>query len=437
MPRKTVLILAVAIPLSCLLLVAAYNVPPVNDRLAWRVDELRARLKYALNPPEEALFIPSGGTPLAELPDPQVAVTLLPTGTPSPTLPGPSATPAPSATPTLTPTPLPDQVTLSGVKYEDQHGRWNYCGPANLSMALTFWGWDGNRDVVGEYVKPEDKDKNVMPYEMQDFVETQTSGIGALVRSGGDLELIKRLLAAGFPVLVEKGYYEVDYTGKLGWMGHYQFVTGYDEIRDTLTVQDTYVKDGKDHQVSYQDFIEGWRSFNYLFLVIYPQDSQAEVLALLGPYADPAWANTHALEVAESESESLSGIDQFFAWFNRGSSHANLQLYPDAAADFDQAFSLYAGLPDDGTRPYRMLWYQTWPYWAYFYSGRYQDVISLADTTLNDTISEPVLEESFYWRGLAREAQGDLQGAVADLRESVRLNPNFSPGREQLSRLGG
>jgi hypothetical protein len=65
MPRKTVLILAVAIPLSCLLLAAAYYVPPVNDRLAWRVDELRARLKYALNPPEEALFIPSGGTPLA------------------------------------------------------------------------------------------------------------------------------------------------------------------------------------------------------------------------------------------------------------------------------------------------------------------------------------------------------------------------------------
>jgi tetratricopeptide (TPR) repeat protein len=439
MQRKTILFLAVALPLSCLLLSAAYYLPPVHSRLAWRVDDLRARLKYALNPPEEALFIPQQGTPLAGLPDPQVAVTLHPTSTASatPTMPGPTATLAPTLTPTITSTPLPEQVSLSGVMYEDQHGRWNYCGPANLSMALTFWGWDGNRDVVGKYVKPQDKDKNVMPYELQDFVETQTKGLVALVRLGGDLELLKRLLAEGFPVVVEKGFYEYDYTGKLGWMGHYQFVTGYDEAQDRLTVQDTYVKDGKDHNISYADFIEGWRSFNYLFLVVYPQDRQEEVLALLGTYADQAWASNHALEVAVAESGSLSGIDQYFAWFNRGTSLASLGQYPDAAAAFDQAFGLYAALPDDAARPYRMLWYQTWPYWAYFYSGRYQDVIDLANTTLNDTISEPVLEESFYWRGLAREALGDPQGAIADMRESVRLNPNFSPGWEQLNRLGG
>jgi hypothetical protein len=47
-----------------------------------------------------------------------------------------------------------------------------------------------------------------------------------------------------------------------------------------------------------------------------------------------------------------------------------------------------------------------------------------------------VLEESFYWRGLAREAVGDLQGAVDDFRQSVNLNPNFGPGWDQLARLG-
>jgi tetratricopeptide (TPR) repeat protein len=434
--RKSVIYTAIAIPVLCLLVALVYNLPPVHTRLAWRVDELRTRIKYAINPPEEAVFVPQGGTTQSSLATPAVRV-ITPTPTITPTPPGPTATSTPSPTPTISPTPVPEKVILSGVKYEDQHNRWNYCGPANLSMALTFWGWDGNRDVVGEYVKPADKDKNVMPYELQDFVDTQTEGLTALVRNGGEIEVIKSLIAAGFPVLAEKGYYEYDYTGKLGWLGHYQFINGYDDTRQAFTVQDTYIKGGKDHRLPYEDFIEGWRSFNNLFMVIYPEERTDEVLRLLGPWADPAWANSHALEMAQVESESLTGIDQFFAWFNRGTSLTNLGQYADAAAAYDQAFALYNNLEDDYQRPYRIMWYQTWPYWAYFYSGRYQDVINLADTTLNDTISEPVLEESFYWRALAREALGDVQGAIDDLRESVRLNPNFGPGWEQLSRLGG
>jgi tetratricopeptide (TPR) repeat protein len=436
--RKSALTLAIAIPLFVLLAAFAYNLPPVHSRLAWRLDDLRTRVKYALNPPEAAIFVPQGNA----LPPPAVHTLVFsptppPTAAPTSTPVGPTATPSPTPLPTLTPTPLPDKTVLSGVKYEDQHGRWNYCGPANLSMALTFWGWQGNRDVVGKYVKPNDKDKNVMPYEMQDFVQTQTQGMDALIRTGGDIDLIKRMIAGGFPVLVEKGYYELDYTGKLGWMGHYQFVNGYDDAKGVLILQDTYVKDGKDHQTPYAEFMEGWRSFDYIFLIVYPVDRLSDVLALLGPYGDATWANQHALETAQADAQSLTGIDQFFAWFDAGTSLVNLQQYAEAAAAFDTAFSLYANLPQDNTtRPYRMLWYQTSPYWAYFYSGRYQDVVDLADTTLNDTISEPVLEESFYWRGLAEEALGDLSGAVDDLRQSVKLNPNFGPGRDQLARLG-
>jgi hypothetical protein len=90
------------------------------------------------------------------------------------------------------------------------------------------------------------------------------------------------------------------------------------------------------------------------------------VIALLGPWADPVWAFNHALEKAQAEVQTLSGMDQFFAQFNIGTNQVNLQQYVDAGYAFDQAFSLYANLPDDGTRPYRILWYQTWPYWAYF-----------------------------------------------------------------------
>ncbi len=435
--RKFLLVVFIFIPLGFILLLGAYSIPAIHSRLGPRVDKFRTRIVYALNPPEEAVFIPQEqvdqtSQPMFTVPPPESTDT--PTISPTPI--GPTSTPAPSPTATITPTPLPDVFILEGIKYEDQHNRWNYCGPANLSMALTYWGWDGNRDVVAEYVKPSDKDKNVMPYEMEDFVETQTEGLGALVRMGGDIDLIKRLVAAGFPVVAEKGYYEYDYTGKLGWLGHYQFVNGYDDNQEVFIVQDTYVDNGQNFRISYEEFIEGWRPFNYLFLIVYPRDRLEEVLDILGPWADPAWANQHALEIAQDEVQSLEGIDRFFAQFNEGTSHVNLLQYVDGAAAFDRAFGLYAELTEDELRPYRILWYQTWPYWAYYYSGRYQDVINLANTTLNDTISEPVLEESIYWRALAKEAIGDLDGAIEDLRQTVILNPNFGPGWDQLARLG-
>jgi len=428
--QKRNLILLIAIPLLVLLMAFAYQFPPIHSRLAWRIDELQARIKYALDPPNEAVYVLQD-TPV--IPSQTPTSTLVPTATP----PGPTVTPLPTRTPTIAPTPLPEAVRLEGVKYEDQHGRWNYCGPANLSMALTYWGWEGNRDVVGKAIKPNDDDKNIMPYEMQVFVRAKAPGLDALVRYGGDIDVLKRLVVGGFPVVAEKGYYEVDYTGKLGWLGHYQFVTGYDDAKGVLVVQDTYIKNGKNHEFPYTDFIEGWRSFNYVFLVVFPTERVNEVYALLGDYADPDWAAGHALEVAQHEAETLTGIDQFFAWFNVGASRVALLQYVEAASAFDQALgTLYPALPEDKMRPYRMLWYQTWPYWAYYYTGRYQDVINLANTTLYDTISKPVLEESFYWRGLAHEALGDQPAAIDDYRQSVRLNPNFIPGWEQLNRLG-
>ena len=436
MRRKFKPIYLLAIPLLCLGVVIVYNLPFVHDRLAWRVDNLRMRIQYALNPPEQVVFVPEEQVQAivnATLTALAPTVTPTQTLTPTATAPGPTDTPMPTATPTLEPTPLPLAVRLEGVQYEDQHGRLNYCGPANLSMALTFWGWDGNRDVVGNAVKTNDQDKNVMPYELQDFVLSQ--GYGAIIRLGGEISLLQRLVANGFPVMAEKGYYTYDLTGRYGWLGHYQFVTGYDETQQVLIVQDTYIDGGENHAFSVQDFTAGWRSFDYLFMVVYPLDREAQLLALLGDWADDSWAARHALELAQVEVQSLTGIDQYFAAFNVGSSHVALREYVDAGYAYDYAFQLYAALGDDGLRPYRMMWYQTGPYFAYYYSGRYQDVIDLADATFN-TIGDDVLEESFYWRGMGWFALGYTDNAIADFREAVRLHPGFPPAVYQLEQLG-
>ncbi len=114
-----------------------------------------------------------------------------------------------------------------------------------------------------------------------------------------------------------------------------------------------------------------------------------------------------------------------FTWFNLGTSLNLLGDYAGAAAAYDQA--RLAGLP------WRMLWYQTGPYRAYFNVGRYQDVVDLATVTLNNMDN---LEESYYWRGLAYQAQGRPDAAVADWKKSLQYNPNFGPGAYQLDLLG-
>ncbi|HEX6036114.1 MAG TPA: tetratricopeptide repeat protein, partial [Anaerolineales bacterium] len=97
------------------------------------------------------------------------------------------------------------------------------------------------------------------------------------------------------------------------------------------------------------------------------------------------------------------------------------------------AFSLYAALPLE-ERPWRLLWYQDGPYAAYYFTGRYQDVINLAHSTLIN-VDKPVLEETYYWRGLAKEALGDRQGAIEDLQSAASLNPNSTRAAQELQRI--
>ena len=421
------------VPISIVLIIAIYYIPPVHTRLAWRLESIRTQIKYLIKPPDEAVFLPAQQTVVESLVNSTMTAAVR--ASPTPKL-------DPTSIPTVASTPLPVTFALEGIKYEHQHGRQNYCGPANFSMALTFWGWDGNRDIIGKAVQPSDKDKNVMPYELQDYIAENVPGMTSVVRNGGDIELLKRLVSEGFPVVAEKGIYEVDLNGKYSWMGHYAFVTGYDESKELLIYQDSYQPDpqenpGPNRKMDYETFMHGWRAFNYVFVVVYPVEKQAEVLSILGPWADEEYANRRALEIARSESQSLVDIDRFFAWFNAGTSHVALLEYADAAIAYDYAFNLYADLDaNDSIRPYRMMWYQTGPYKAYYYANRFADVINLADTTLNDTIAEPVLEESLYWRGQAYYMAGKTDLAVKDYRAALKLHPKWLPATRALQDLG-
>lgn len=432
MAKRLLGLFVVMVCILCLASIVIYNLPPIHERLSWKLADLRSQARRMINPPEQIVFVPQ------EQIDDVVAATIaamtpsaLPTKSPvpdlTPTVPQTIPSIAPSITPTVTPSPtlIPDQILLEGILHEYQ--QFNNCGPANLSMALSFWGWGGNQSDTGKYLRNSAMDKNVMPHEMQSFVINETD-YQALVRVGGNLQTIKKFLAAGFPVVIEKGYDPPDDD----WMGHYLTLSGYDDQLGRFTAQDSLIM--PDYPLPYDQVEQYWRDFNHVFLVIYPQERTSEVISILGDQFDETANYAFAVQKAREEIEELAGRELYFSWFNLGSNLVALGDYAGAAEAFDQAFLIYPSIPED-KRPWRVMWYREEPYEAYYNMGRYEDIINLANTTFF-ALGEYTLEESFYWRGMAKLALDDYNGAVFDLKKTLELNPKYTPARNALDELG-
>jgi tetratricopeptide (TPR) repeat protein len=303
----------------------------------------------------------------------------------------------------------------------------NNCGPANLSINLNFYGLESTQFDVADVVKPHYDDRNVSPEELVAYVNQRTSLRATLYR-GGDLLLLKRLIAAGFPVVIEKGYEPDNWQG---WMGHYLTLFGYDEMKSSFISMDTFLGpwDGSGRSYSYEEIQRYWEHFNFAFYVVYEPEQEIALQKVIGPTlikTEDMWRSAvrKALDKAEAEPENA------FAWFNLGSSLSQLaaatgesRFYGAAVTAFDQARLI--GIPP------RMLWYQFQLYEAYLEVGRFDDVLALTETILEDTGGQDV-EETFLYRGHALLAKGDSAGATTAYRRAVELNPQHQAAREAL-----
>jgi tetratricopeptide (TPR) repeat protein len=396
----------------------AYETDP---RVQVRVLELGGEVRNVVAPVPEILPTPvrAAALPTFVTPSPPFPVATL-TSAARPTS-GPTATPT-AIVPT--PTPLPKAVTLTNYEYEAQ--LFNNCGPASLSINLSYWDWPGNQKDIAALVKPNQYDRNVSPRELYEYLLTE--GFDAYIRVNGDLDTLKRFIAAGYPVLVEKGYTCEKGERCSGWFGHYSVFTGYDDAEGYFITQDTFR--GPDLKLAYEYVMDNWRAFNYLYLVVFPAgvERDAEVVSLLGEAADLNLNYQAALIRAQQEALTLEGEAAAFAWFNVGTNLYYLQDYAGAAAAYDQSRTI--GLP------YRMLWYQFGPYRSYYQMARYQDVIDLANFAISAAIGEPGLEEAYYWRGQAEEALGMQDQAIEDYRTALVRHPDYQPAAEALTLLG-
>ncbi|RJP53101.1 MAG: hypothetical protein C4586_02035, partial [Anaerolineaceae bacterium] len=247
-----------------LLAVALYQIPHVKSVLSWRIEVWSTYFKNIVDP-------------VGKMPTP-VPSTPFATFTPEP------PTPTPRATVQLTATlpPLPAQVSLPSPKYEVQGI--NNCGPATLAMTLRMYGWEGDQYDIARIVKPIDKDRNVNPDELRYYILNEAGWLRAEFRVAGDIDLLKRLLAANYPVIVEEAS-TLDPQDANGpnddlWDAHYLLVTGYDDTVEVLTAQDPLR--GPDKKIPYAQFMADWKPFNYVYMVVYFPQNEDEVKSILG-----------------------------------------------------------------------------------------------------------------------------------------------------------
>lgn len=389
--RKGLFIVASLLVLAVLI----SQLPPVRQRLAWRLEQAEAYVRGLIIPVQ---------------PVPTVAITFAPLPTASQLAAAATSTPAEAALPTPTPEPLPRQVSLPSPAHEQQ--TMNNCGPATLVMALRMYGWSGNQKDIAAIIKPIDADRNVNPEEMRYYVLNRAGWLRAEFRVGGDLLLLKRLLAAGYaPIIEETFIFDSPYWPNDDlWAAHYLLITGYDDESQTFTAQDSY--HGPDQKVSYETVLKNWEPFNYVYMVIYLPDQESEIRTLLGSDWDEASNRQKALTLAEAAT--VKAPQNAFAWFNLGTNLVYFERYAEAAQAYDQARNL--GLPQ------RMFRYQFGPFIAYFHAYRMDDLMTLTTYALQRT---PNSEEALLWKGWGLYRQGDTAGAMAAWQKALHERPGY------------
>ena len=381
-----------------LLAVLIYQIPAVKSRLDWRLEVLRIYTKNVINPigpvPTALPVTPKPSTPTAATTNTAVAQV------------------QPTVTPTATFAPLPAQASITSPPYEKQTP--NNCGPATLSMTLHLYGWEGSQKDISDLIKPVTGDRNVNPEELRYYVRTQAGWLNLEYRVGGNIETIKRLLAANYPVIVESvtALNPADALGPTDdlWAAHYLLITAYDDSTQEFTIQDSY--HGPDLTISYSQLEQDWKPFNNLYLVIYFPQFEDEMKTLLGSNWDPDLNRQQALSSAQAATATSSA--DAYDWFNLGSDLVYFERYDEAALAYDKAREI--GLP------LRMFRYQFGPFLAYFHSGRNDDLLSLTNYARGVT---DMSEETWLWYGFGLYREGDYDGALKAWQKAEAINPKF------------
>lgn len=334
----------------------------------------------------------------------------VPTKNPAPTAPA-DTTPNSSPSPTLKPLPL--KKTLENNYHIFQ--TFNNCGPAALSMALSYYNINKSQDELGKELRPyqnpqgNNDDKSVTLEEMAE--KAKEYGLTPYHRPNGSIELIKKFVASDIPVITRTRLKEQED------IGHYRVVKGYDDNTKELIQDDPY--QGKNLRFGYEEFDNLWKKFSYEYLVLIPEDKQLLAQTILGEDVDFKKAWEKALQNTKEKLE--KSPDDVYARFNLVVALYNTGDYKSAADEFEKI---------EDRLPFRTLWYQIEPIQAYFELGDYQKVFTKTSQILNN--QNQAFSELYFLRGQSYLKLNDPEAAKAEFDKAVYYNSNFAGKVPQL-----
>src|SRR3989344_3907235 len=182
----------------------------------------------------------------------------------------------PTPTPTITLQTPPISKTIGNNYHVFQ--RFNNCGPASLSMALSYYGINKTQQELGIELRPyqvpggDNDDKSVTLEEVAE--KSKEYGFIPYRRPNGNMEIIKTFITYDIPVITRT------WTKPNEDIGHYRIVKGYDSETQEI-IQDDSLQ-GKNLRYSFEDFSAIWKKFNYEYLVLVPEEKKDIAEAILG-----------------------------------------------------------------------------------------------------------------------------------------------------------
>jgi tetratricopeptide (TPR) repeat protein len=294
----------------------------------------------------------------------------------------------------------------------------NNCGPAALSMDLSFYGVHADQKTLTDILRPDNNttgkgdDKSTPPDEIA--AQAETYGLTAYFRPNGSIDLLKRLVAAGFPVITRTLFKPSED------FAHYRVVKGYDSAKGTITEEDGF--QGENVTFSYDDFLALWKPFNYEYIVLAAPDKQAEVESILGKDLDGTTAWQEAAQTAKSDLAAAPGDTA--AEFNLSVADYHTGDYADSAQAFEQA---------EPSLSEHALWYQMEPIESYYELGDYDKVFSLAKSIFSD--NNLAYPELYVLEGESYLKEGDTASAKTAFETALQYNKNLKSAQDALASI--